>query len=92
MAKWGPAALPGADRIGIRRGETPLDTPLRRQRQVERISSILVYQLIDEIDLHYDLSEYLDCRLERDSALDHELLHSVGGDRFPVQPLHTVRP
>src|SRR4051812_15786161 len=97
-----PAALPGADRAGIRyaeqlpftrspRANQPL-AHLRRQREVERICRIprLVAELLDEIARHHGLVEDIDRRLAAYAGLDAATLALVGGDRFAPAPIRVL--
>lgn len=102
-SKENPAALPGADRAGIRYAEQlsftrehqanqPLGH-LRRQRQVERICRTprLVAELLDEIARHHpEIADDLDRRLAAYAGLDPALLIATGGDRFAPSPLRAV--
>jgi hypothetical protein len=66
---------------------------LRRRRHVEAIwllGARVIFELIDELDRHFELGEGLDRRLARYAALDHDIVRLVGGDRFPPSPLHLV--
>ena len=66
---------------------------LRRQRLVERVHRLgvrAVFELLDELDRHYDLGGSLDRRLSRYAELDPMLLHAIGGDRLPPVPLRSV--
>ena len=65
---------------------------LCRERQVERICRIprLVAELLDEIARHHGLAEDIDRRLAAYAALDPDLLHQVGGDRFAPAPIRAV--
>jgi hypothetical protein len=88
--KTRPVALAGAaDRRCIKRGR-PVEIQQRRQRQCDliwRLGARVFFELIDEIDRHYQLGEELDLRLERHAELDPELLSVLGGDRFAPRPM-----
>jgi hypothetical protein len=63
---------------------------LRRQRQVERIHRLgprAISELLDEIARHNGIGEDIDRRLERYAAADREILHWIGGDKFPPNPI-----
>src|SRR5438105_11373630 len=66
---------------------------LHRQRLVERVhrlSARALFEFVNELDHHHGLGDDLDRRLQRYARLDAELLHAVGGDRFPSAPLRLV--
>ena len=65
---------------------------LRRQRAVEQLCRIprLVFELLDELDRHYDLGDELDQRIEKYATVDLAVLRALGGDRFSPLPLRPV--
>jgi hypothetical protein len=72
------------DGVGLARG-------LRRRRQVEAIwllGARVVFELLNEIE-RYGLDN-LDARLARYAALDQDVIHLVGADRFPYPPTRLV--
>ena len=91
MHKGEPAALPSAGRPRVRPGESPLDTRLRRQRQVERVCRTprIVFELLEELDRYHDLPD-LDEWLEAYASVTHGVLGWLGGDQFAPLPFRVV--
>ena len=85
-----PLSLPAFQ--GITRKAPPKGaSDLRRQRQIEhvhRLGARAVGELLREVDDGADLDHAL-AAYER---LTPDLLKAVGGDSFPAQPIHVVRP
>ncbi|RAI55912.1 hypothetical protein DOO78_23475 [Roseicella frigidaeris] len=75
----------------------PKVDPLTRFRleramvQVHRLGARACLEAVLEIGVHRHVGDILDA-LEAFAQLDPAVVRRVGGDRFPVQPLHVVPP
>jgi len=68
---------------------------LRRQRHVQRLYRLgprVIDALLVEIGSERSIMTIVERKIERYAALDIEHLELAGGDRFPAQPIHVVRP
>ncbi len=75
--------------IGQIRATAP--TSLRRHRQFEHVHR-LGPRAIEELAIEVANGADLDRALSAYDHLTPELLKATGGDRFPAQPIHVVRP
>ena len=68
---------------------------LRRQRHVQKLHRLgprVLDELLVEIGAERSITTLVERKIEKYAALDIDTLELVGGDRFPSQPIHVVRP